>query len=116
MWRDARHTSLAIRMATVRAVLMRGLDAKEAGKLWRQVGQVFFPVPTHFWKHLRQKLCWQGACKTGDGWAFRVVVSFVYRDWPLAEVAAECALQRLVKDAARTALAELGGICNNKSR
>lgn len=57
--------ALARRMADVRAVLMRGLSAKRGGKGARQVGQVFLLPATQRWKHLRQKLCWQGACGRG---------------------------------------------------
>jgi len=52
---------LAMRMAPARAVLMRGLAANLAGKGWRHVGQVFFPLLAHLVKHPRQKLCWHGA-------------------------------------------------------
>lgn len=57
---------LAILMATVSAVLMRGLVANLAGKLWRQVGQLFLPWATQRLKQARQKLCWQGACSSGS--------------------------------------------------
>lgn len=59
-----RWPSLAIRMAEASRVLMRGLAANFAGKAWRQVGQVFLPCATHLLKHPKQKLCWQGACRT----------------------------------------------------
>ena len=57
-----RSPSLAMRMAEVSAVLMRGLAAHLAGNGCRQVGHVFLPCAAHLLKQPRQKLCWQGAC------------------------------------------------------
>ena len=53
---------MAMRMAEVSAVLMRGLAAHLAGNGCRQVGHVFLPCAAHLLKQPRQKLCWQGAC------------------------------------------------------
>ena len=62
-----RSPSLAMRMADVSAVLMRGLAAHFAGKGCRQVGHVFLPCAAHLLKQPRQKLCWQGACRVAAG-------------------------------------------------
>ena len=62
-----RSPSLAMRMADVSAVLMRGLAAHLAGNGCRQVGHVFLPCAAQRLKQPRQKLCWQGACNAGAG-------------------------------------------------
>ena len=57
---------LTARMAEIKAVLTRGLAANLALNSWRQLGHAFLlALATKSWKHLRQKLCWQGAYTCG---------------------------------------------------
>ena len=97
---------LAILMAVVSAVLMRGLAANFGGNECRQVGQVFLPWATHFFKHARQKLCWHGACKQQKHNVGPTIQScgaadttnrFTYCDRSRAEIHAHGALQAVIK-------------------
>ncbi len=63
---------MAMRMADVSAVLMRGLAAHLAGNGCRQVGHVFLPCAAQRLKQPRQKLCWQGACAARAGVSRRI--------------------------------------------
>jgi len=54
----------AMRMAQTSAALMRGLERTDGGMGARQVGQDVLDCCTHLVKQTRQKLCWQGACRS----------------------------------------------------
>jgi hypothetical protein len=56
---------------------MRGFSQNLAGKPALQVGQVFLPWPSQRLKQARQKLCWQGPCRSGVSVPCRCQQAFV---------------------------------------